>query len=174
MRAPFLLTTAPHRIVAGLRRWPDAGGWRQTALIAALYALSAWGLGFATGLYQWAPRLDLDMARAALIALVLPALGEELVFRGALIPTKAEAPRARAEIALALAVFLAWHPLNAALFFPSVLPLFADWRFLAVTAMLGLACSHLWRATGSLWPAVALHWLAVVVWKALLGAPRMM
>jgi uncharacterized protein len=95
-------------------------------------------------------------------------------FRSALVPTGAQRQKAWPQMVLALLVFLAWHPLNAWLFFKDVLPLFSDWRFLAVTAMLGIACTHLWRRTGSLWPPVMLHWAAVLVWKGLLGGPQMM
>jgi uncharacterized protein len=162
------------RIWAGLKTWPDGPTWRDCVGIFLLYALFAWGIGFATGLYVFDARFDLALLRTALIALIIPALGEEVFFRGLLIPTAAEKANARLRIGIALLAFLLWHPLNAFLFFPHVLPLFSDWRFLLVTACLGLACSHLWRKTGSLWPAIALHWLVVVVWKGFLGAPDTM
>jgi hypothetical protein len=41
--------------------------------------------------------------------------------------------------------------------------------FLAITAALGLACTISWRRSSSIWPAVALHWAVVVMWKGLAG-----
>ena len=38
-------------------------------------------------------------------------------------------------------------------------------------ATLGLGCALIRWRTGSLWPAVALHWLVVVTWQTLLGGP---
>jgi uncharacterized protein len=109
-----------------------------------------------------------------LIAFFVPAIGEEVFFRCALVPTQAQKPRAWPQAVVALLLFLAWHPFNAWLFFKDVLPLFSDWRFLSVTAMLGIACTHLWRHTGSLWPPVLLHWVAVLIWKGALGGPQIM
>jgi uncharacterized protein len=161
------------RVKNGLQTWPDGASWGESLAIFALYGVCAWGFGFTTGLYEFAPHLNSDLVRVAILAFFVPAIGEEVFFRAALIPTSIEKPQARLNMALALIIFLAWHPLNAWLFFKDVLPLFTDWRFLAVTAMLGLACTHLWRKTGSLWPPVFLHWIAVVVWKGLLGGPAM-
>jgi uncharacterized protein len=141
--------------------------------VFGLYAALAGTIGFATGLYRFEPRFDADLLRVATIALIVPALCEEIFFRALLIPTLPNRPNALPLMALALILFLGWHPLNAWLFFPSVLPLFSDWRFLLVTALLGVACIRLWRTTGSIWPPIAVHWLAVVIWKGCLGAPRM-
>jgi uncharacterized protein len=162
------------RVWAGLCAWPSAALWGYSCLVFLAYGVCAWGIGFGTGLYKFEPHVDLGLLRTALIVLMIPALGEEAFFRGLLVPTAAQKPSAWPEISLALAAFLMWHPFNAWLFFPSVLPLFSDWRFLLVTALLGAACIHLWRKTGSLWPPIAVHWLAVVIWKGFLGAPRML
>jgi uncharacterized protein len=172
MKAALFATR--QRLWLGLTTWPDARMWGLSAGVFAAYALLAWGIGFGTGLYRFEPQMDAGLLRVAVIAFFVPAIGEEVFFRGVLIPTQHEKDKAIGQILLALAVFLAWHPLNAWLFFPAVLPLFSDWRFLLVTALLGLACSYLWRATRSLWPPIILHWIAVVIWKAFLGAPRMM
>jgi uncharacterized protein len=161
-------------LVAGLKLWPNWRTWAYTGLVFAAYAALAWGIGFGTGLYRFEPQLDGDLLRIAVIALFVPAIGEEVFFRGLLVPTRTEKAQALPQIGLGLTAFLAWHPINAWLFFPGVLPLFSDWRFLVVTALLGVACVHLWRKIGSLWPPVALHWLAVVIWKGFLGAPRML
>jgi uncharacterized protein len=159
------------RVWTGLRAWPSVAIWGYAGLVFLAYGACAWGIGFGTGLYTFQLRVDLDLARTALIALIIPALGEEVFFRGLLIPTGVQNSSAWPQIGFGLAAFLLWHPLNAWLFFPNVLPLFSDWRFMLVTAILGAACIHLWRKTGSLWPPIAVHWLAVVIWKGFLGAP---
>ena len=58
--------------------------------------------------------------------------------------------------ALALALFVLWHPAQV-------------WLGLLIAAALGLTCTLAWRMTGSIWPAVAIHWVTVVGWKAVLG-----
>jgi uncharacterized protein len=163
-----------NRVASGLRTWPGSATWRYCCGIGAIYAACAWSFGFVIDLYVYNPRIDLDLAQVALIAFFVPAIGEEVFFRAALTPTHAEKPSAWSQMAFALIAFLAWHPLNAALFFNDVLPLFSDWRFLTVTALLGLTCAHLWRKTGSLWPPILVHWVAVVIWKGFLGGPHMM
>jgi uncharacterized protein len=166
--------TIAKRVWSGLTTWPDRRMWLFSAGVFIAYAVLAWGIGFATGLYRFEPHLDESLVRVFVVAFFVPAIGEEVFFRGALIPSTKEKVRALPQILLALALFLAWHPINAWLFFPEVLPLFSNWRFLLVTALLGIACSYLWRTTRSLWPPIVLHWVAVVIWKAFLGAPSMM
>jgi predicted Abi (CAAX) family protease len=72
-------------------------------------------------------------------------------------------------VAASVVLFIAWHPLNAALFLPAARPLFGDLRFLALAGLLGLCCSVVYLRTGSVWPGVVLHWLVVFAWKGALG-----
>jgi predicted Abi (CAAX) family protease len=92
---------------------------------------------------------------------LFPSLTEELVFRGWLrkgmnLPALA-----------ALLAFVAWHPLQVVIGLPFAQPIFMDWRFLSVVAVLGLACSITRVRSGSIWPGVILHWGTVVIWKTL-------
>jgi predicted Abi (CAAX) family protease len=66
-----------------------------------------------------------------------------------------------------LLAFIAWHPLQAWLNLPFGRPEFLDARFLSLVAWLGLASTHTRLRSGSIWPAVIIHWGAVVVWLAL-------
>tara|TARA_R110000868_G_scaffold53744_2_gene168511 strand:+ start:6759 stop:7262 length:504 start_codon:yes stop_codon:yes gene_type:complete len=100
----------------------------------------------------------------ALAAMVIPALGEEMVFR-VLLAGRAGFVRG----ALALFAFVLWHPLQVWIGLPFAQPVFLDPAFLATAAALGLACTISWRRSGSLWPAVAMHWAVVVVWKGMAG-----
>lgn len=70
---------------------------------------------------------------------------------------------------LALALFMLWHPAQVWLGLPMAQPAFLAPGFLIIAAALGLTCTLAWRMTGSVWPAVVIHWLTVVGWKALLG-----
>jgi predicted Abi (CAAX) family protease len=51
---------------------------------------------------------------------------------------------------------------------------FHDPRFLLQTALLGVATTALYQGSGSLWPAVLLHALAVLVWLERLGGRQLL
>lgn len=105
----------------------------------------------------------------ALAALVIPALGEELVFRGLLQPRTINSARGLGLSALSLAVFVLWHPAQVWLNLPSGQAVFMEPGFLALAALLGALCTALAHRSASLWPAVLLHWIMVVGWKAATG-----
>lgn len=102
----------------------------------------------------------------ALVAFAIPALGEELVFRGVLQPARMTGARALALSAASLAAFIVWHPLQVWLGFPTAQPVFLQPPFLATAGLLGLVCTVLVHRSGSVWTAVFVHWLVVVAWKA--------
>ena len=143
----------------------------------------------------------------AAVAVVVPALAEEWVFRGVLpelgqalirpsrpdashrapqdevnsldTPTRPHpevlAQRASkdgpglAADALALLAFIAWHPLQVGLGLPYAQVVFLRPDFLLIAALLGLACTISYRRSGSLQPAILMHWAVVAGWKALTG-----
>ena len=98
----------------------------------------------------------------AAVAIFIPALGEEMLFR-VLMAGRTGWLRA----ALALAAFVLWHPVQVWLGLPMAQPVFTEPGFLVIVAGLGLVCTLAWRRTGSVWPAVAIHWATVVAWKGL-------
>lgn len=101
-----------------------------------------------------------------------PALVEEIVFRGLLLPRDGRSlPRGRllAIAGVALVLYVVSHPINARLFRPQVLGLFESPAYLALTTLLGIACTATYLISRSIWPPVVLHWLTVVVWIWLLG-----
>lgn len=102
----------------------------------------------------------------ALIALVVPALGEELVFRSLLQPARIDGAGAVLMSGLSLALFVAWHPFQVLAGLPSGQALFLAPAFLGLAAVLGLICTISVHRSGSLQPAIAMHWLVVVAWKA--------
>ena len=104
--------------------------------------------------------------------LIAPAVGEELAFRGLLIPDRSERTPFLRAVAISEALFVAWHVVEAAIILPAARPMFLRPDFLLIAALLGLACAILRRITGSLWPAVALHWVMVTLWQTFAGGFR--
>ena len=156
-------------LIAALRCFPGLAGWGRAGLELAWALPLVLILAWAGGLVGWHGGPDASMAvRLAASLFVAPALGEELLFRGLMIPRRA--PQTR-WIALSTFLFLLWHPLQAVTFGPPWSAAFLDPWFLAAVAVLGVALGRIYAATGSLWPCVAAHWLVVFVWKALLGGP---
>ena len=152
-------------------RLPPHRAWRHLAVEAAWSLPLAALLCAAGGLAHFGltdePGL---LLRLALVALVAPAFGEELMFRVLLLPPPGE-PVPASRIALSAALFVLWHPPQALLFGPHWAAVVLNPGFLAAVAVLGVALARLYARTGSIWPCVILHWTAVVAWKALLGAP---
>ncbi|TCS02892.1 CPBP family glutamic-type intramembrane protease [Caulobacter sp. BK020] len=159
------------RLRRSLTTLPDARGWALCGLVAAVTGVAMAALGFSTGLYAVTPAIP-GLPSRLLSVLFVPALGEEIPFRGLLVPGRDETARPWAAIALSTALYVAWHPLEALTFLPGA-TMFLRPDFLACTAILGLACAVMRWRTGSLWPAVILHGGFVVVWQTWLGGVRL-
>ena len=136
--------------------WPSRGAWRSLAIEGA------WSLPLAALLcalggvahFGWTDDPGL-LLRLALAALVVPAFGEELLFRvlllpppGRLVPSRMLVPRPSLTL---------WHPPQAWLFGPSWAAVVLDPGFLAGAAVMGVALARLYARTGSIWPCVLLH-----------------
>lgn len=160
------------RLRRSLTTLPDARGWALCALVAAVTGGLMAAIGFSTGLYAPTPAVP-GLPLRLLTVLFAPALGEEIPFRGLLIPGRDEARRSPwVAIAVSTALYVAWHPLEALTFLPQA-GMFLRPDFLACTAILGLGCALMRWRTGSLWPAVILHGGFVVVWQTWLGGVRL-
>ena len=158
------------RVWSALRTWPDAKGWARLVVEAAWLLPVLLALGFFGALMSWQPRFDAEIARLAAVALFVPALGEELLFRAALLPSPPSG-QATGPILLSTALFVLWHPPQGLIFGPHWAAIMLNPWFLACVGALGFASARLYLRTGSIWPSVLLHWLVVVAWKALLGGP---
>ena len=159
---------------AALTTTPDSRTWLACALVYATFLLIAGSIGLASGLlHPTTPQLSASEALGAgVLMLIHPALVEEIVFRGLLLPRdRRTMSRSRlfVIVASALAVYVASHPLNAWLFRPDVLGLFASPVYLVLAALLGLACTIAYFISRSIWPPVMIHWLTVLAWIFFLG-----
>jgi predicted Abi (CAAX) family protease len=155
--------------LAAIRTLPGLDGWRRTLIEIAWAIPSLLIVAHLGGLLR--PGIAADATTALTLAatlFVVPALGEEVLFRALLIP---RARPTALSIAIATLLFILWHPLQAVTIGPPWAPAFLDPWFLACVGLLGLACGRIYAATGSLWPPVLLHWLVVFGWKTFLGGP---
>lgn len=73
-------------------------------------------------------------------------------------------------IALSTLAFTLWHVVETT-FLPNSAATFLRADFLALAAWLGVLCALLRWRSGSIWTAVALHWLVVVAWQGWFGGP---
>lgn len=157
------------RVRAALTTFPRAADWLRLTFELVWLAPILAALGWAGGLVNPQP-LDLaSFLRFAAVALFVPALAEEAIFRGTLLPTPNSHP-SLFRCALAIAAFVAWHPLQVLWFGEAWGAVVLNPWFLAAVVALGVATTRLYLATSSLWPPIVLHWLVVVAWKALGGA----
>ena len=146
-----------------VRTWPGPGHWGQSLLLFAIFALIAAYLGQHESLFKFSVTPDAGrLLVLAAVAFVVPALAEETVFRVIL---AGRTGRVRAVIALA--AFVLWHPVQVWLGLPMAQPVFLEPAFLVMAALLGVVCILAYRRSGSIWPAVMIHWLTVVAWKGL-------
>ncbi|MBO9543852.1 CPBP family glutamic-type intramembrane protease [Caulobacter sp.] len=157
-----------HRLLTSLRTLPTPRGWLLCAAVSAATLALMLVIGFVTGLYRLQPT-EPGLPLRMLVVFFIPALGEEIPFRGLLTPGPNESARPRLEIAVSTALYTAWHVFEAVTFLKSAAGIFLRPDFLLCCAVLGLGCAITKRVTGSIWPAVILHWALVVVWQTWLG-----
>ena len=147
---------------SAVRTWPRLSEWGQSLLLFGVFALIAAYLGQHESLFkfsltdEWRPFIVV-----AVIAILVPSLAEEMVFR-VLLGGRTGWLRA----GIAIAAFVLWHPVQVWLGLPMAQPVFLAPAFLAIVALLGLVCTVAYRTSGAIWPPVAIHWGTVVLWKA--------
>lgn len=110
--------------------------------------------------------------RLFLLPLLVPALAEELFFRGLLYPHPDEPVLLRGRFgwaALSLLIYVVAHPLNGWLLRPVARDIFFDGRFLVIVLLLGVAALVSYHRARSLWPAVVMHYLTVALWLSFGG-----
>ena len=159
-----------NRLISALRTWTDIAGWRWCAFVSALAVTGIGVVASLSGFIRWQPDFADWPVRLGMILLV-PALSEELVFRGLLTPTRGEGVHDCWWLIGGVAAFVLWHVVEALTFLPRAAYLFLRPDFLLCAAMLGAACAVMRYRTGSLWPAVLLHGVTVFIWQVFLGGP---
>jgi len=167
-RVRWRLPIYRHRLLSSLRTVPTARQWGFCLAVSAVTLATMAVIGFATGLYQLTPT-QAGLAWRMLTVILIPALGEEIPFRAILTPGPGEGRRPWVEIGAATGLYVLWHGVEALTFLPNAAPVFLRADFLLCCAVLGLGCAVTKRMTGSVWPAVLLHWALVVVWQTWLG-----
>lgn len=168
---PYRTPGALTRLLQLLRRPPSGSDWlrfvKQAAWLLPFLALLAWWGGFG----RWDPQIGIELLPVAAAAILFPALAEEAVFRGLLLKPPADGASGLGPAALSALLFALYHPLQTLAYEPRWAEHAWSWTFLLACAALGFVCARLVLAARSLWPAVALHWLVVVLWKGLFDAP---
>jgi predicted Abi (CAAX) family protease len=160
------------RVRLAVVTWPSVRAGLELSIATTIVAVAGAAIGIPSGLLHFAPRGPIEIARVAAIAFLAPALSEELIFRGALIPGRDEAKHGFAWIVVSTVLFTLWHVIETA-FLPGGSVFFRRIDFLALAALLGLLCGLLRWRSGSIWPAVFLHWLAAAAWIGWLGGPSL-
>jgi predicted Abi (CAAX) family protease len=167
------------RVARAFSTLPGRQDWIEAGVMLAAFALVALVIGLPTG------RLTLGLASIPLsqipafllVAFLAPSLVEEIVFRVLLIPHPKEEVALVWRVgwaALALVLFVVYHPINGFLFLGGAEPMLYDATFLGLAALLGLVCTISYMRSGSIWPAILMHWISVVAWKLLLGGRLIM
>ena len=162
------------RLVGAVKTLPSARTWGRCALAYAAFLACAFPVGVVSGLLHAGlpDARPAEIAATCLMVLVHPAFVEEMLFRALLLPRNAASARGVPLLltaGVALALYVASHPLNAMLFRPQALSLFSSPGYLTLVAMLGATCTWAYLTSRSIWPPVAMHWLTVVSWIWLLG-----
>jgi membrane protease YdiL (CAAX protease family) len=140
----------------GLRPTPSraAVGWvivaRITfAIIAAIYVVTVGGVTPNVPIRPAGDVGTLDLIDFAIAVVVVAPFAEELFFRGYMYATL----RGR------LSVF--WAALTTGILFAAIHPVYGDtkWNLVPVLALAGITMCLLYERTGSLWPAIAFHFV---------------
>lgn len=139
-------------------------------VVPVLVGLLAYGAAWATGLVGFAPPPAGQWGAALIISLILNLItvpGEEIGWRGYMVTRLIDAGVPRPILASSL-IWGVWHiPLVLwAGFATGPSPLFSAVVLVALCLPLGYLHARLRLATGSIWPAVALH----VAWNTIIQA----
>jgi predicted Abi (CAAX) family protease len=161
-------------LVEGFLIWPDTDMWYISILVLCLYGLLARWVGLRSGLIkkEKSPLTTWHNFLLGIRLLVHPALVEETIFRGLLLPSPSGSsitPSVLFWFSMSLLLFVLAHPINSLLLRRSARPLFTDPVFLTLSGFLGLCTSALYWHTASLWPAILFHWFVVFIWMTRFG-----
>lgn len=157
------------RILTSVLTLPTFQDWLYAVILLLSYASIAVPIGRKLDFLQFEASLHGSIVlRIAIVAVVIPGLLEELVWRVVLIPHPTEAIDSSLRwlwVGLSLFLFTIYHPLN---FFVKH-NTFKDPRFLVLATLLGLVCTLSYLESGSIWTPAFIHWAIVVAWLSFCG-----
>jgi predicted Abi (CAAX) family protease len=158
----------------GLTTLPKGSDLLFSVVVFLIYMSIALPLGFFSGFFTIEVlKTDIWVMTALPISLFfIPSLFEEVVFRGLLLPHKereVSTIRLLFYAVFSIALFIAWHPINAMTLNHPAFSMFTNPIFLSLAGLMAIACTITYLRTGSLWVPIAIHWLTVVVWVFLLS-----
>ena len=138
-------------------------------VVLLIYMVVSLPVGFCSGFFtiQILKTNMWVMIALPIFLFFIPSLFEEIVFRGFLLPHKErKVPTIHLLFyaVFSIALFIAWHPLNAMTINHPAFSMFTNPVFLSLAALMAIACTITYLKTGSLWVPIAIHWLTVVVW----------
>ncbi len=142
--------------------WQPMG---QAASVAILLAYAATAASLAREPSGRRQRLRVAPLPRAARLFALPAFGEELLFRGLLLPSALDGVKPLAMLpwmALSVGLFVAWQGRKGLGTGRGRRQGRPDPGLLLQATLLGAACSLIYAVSGSLWWAVLLHWLAAL------------
>jgi predicted Abi (CAAX) family protease len=150
---------------------PDRDGWRRALAIAIAGLAAIAAVAAATGFARFDPMpFGWSWLRYAALLIIVPSLGEEILFRGLIVPPRGQ-PMSPAVAVGAIAAFVLWHPLQAVTIGPPWAATFLSPVFLLIVTILSAALVWMYRRSGSIWPGVIVHWLVVAGWKLVFDGP---
>ena len=160
------------RLVAAVTTFPNGKSYLVGFILLFAYTGVALIWGFKANFLKFQPlTFKTQIARIVFTAFFTPALLEEIVFRISLLPQPSHNLLHLPWVAIAINVpiFVAYHPLNALIFFPQGQKTFFNDTFLSLAGLLGFICIIAYWQSGSLWLPVILHWIVVITWLVILG-----
>ncbi|MEB3292459.1 MAG: CPBP family glutamic-type intramembrane protease [Synechococcales bacterium] len=151
-----------HRLLAGFCTLPSRKAWQVSIALLGLYGLIFLPIGLGVGFLHWQPVGGWEVAIwVAIGTFFMPGLAEEVLFRLLLLPHPTEpiGPlRRRNYIFASWLLFLLYHLL------PGTPAFFQTPGFLLGAGLLGITCTTSYLHSRSIWTAIFLHWVIVLIW----------
>ncbi|HHP7232187.1 MAG TPA: type II CAAX prenyl endopeptidase Rce1 family protein [Xenococcaceae cyanobacterium] len=170
---PTVVQKLSDRLIKAISTLPDQKALIYCLVLLIIYAVIVLSLGFKQKFIELEIVTNWQkILKISLTSLVAPAILEELFFRGLIVPhpsEKANLITLSGCIILSLLLFGIYHPLNAYWFFPVARQTFYNPLFLFFALLLGIICTISYLQSGSLWTAIIMHWLIVIIWLLVLG-----
>lgn len=148
---------------------PSPTQWLETIVYTILLLLFIYQLIPCTNFIYYQPIQDMIIIPLLLLKIFfIPALLEEIIFRGSLLTFLSNKKLSLYSISIFIFInllFILWHPINTLLFMPQATAIFTQVYFLLIVLVLSLILSFLALKTQSIWPGVFIHWLIVSIWQ---------